>query len=103
MTPDWDSNDLEAEAFVDNLHDVPAFLTHGARDLVVPTVALAPALVSVLGASRVDTASSAKLGVRYPDGERYIDLYDFASAGHMITMVEPALFASDLIGWLGSH
>jgi len=99
-TPDWDSNDKEALAFVDNLHDVPALLTHGARDLVVPTVALAPALVSVLGASRVDTTSSAKLGVRYSDGERFIDLYDFASAGHMITMVEPAQFAADLLGWL---
>ena len=102
-TPDWDANDVEALAFVDNLHDVPALLTHGARDLVVPTVALAPALVSVLGASRVDTTSSTKLGVRYADGERFIDLYDFASAGHMITMVEPAQFATDLIGWLKSR
>jgi hypothetical protein len=41
--------------------------------------------------------------VRYADGERFIDLYDFASAGHMITMVEPAQFATDLIGWLKSR
>jgi hypothetical protein len=102
-TLDWRTVDLEAQAFVDNLHDVPAFLTRGARDLVVPTSALAPALRTTIGASRVDTSAASRIGVSYPDGEHFVDLFDYPNAGHMITMVQPVDFASDLEAWLAGR
>ena len=101
-TLDWQTQDFEALAFVDGLHDVPAFLTKGDHDLVVPTLALAPALRAVVGAARVDAASPSRLGVVYPDGERFIDIFDYPSAGHMISMLEPAELASDVEGWLAA-
>jgi hypothetical protein len=99
-TGDWRTLDYEVLAFADNLHDVPAFLTRGDLDLVVPTLALAPALRAGLGASRVDDASPSRLGVEYADGERFIDIFEYTSAGHMITMLEPSKLAEDLAGWL---
>jgi Serine carboxypeptidase len=102
-TPDWRTLNLEAIAFADNLHDVPAFLTAGARDLVVPTSALAPALESALGASRVDTTSADRIGVTYPDGERFVDLFPYESAGHMVEMVTPAALAADVQSWVAQH
>jgi Serine carboxypeptidase len=99
-TLDWETLNLEGPAFVDGLHDVPAFLTKGDHDLVVPTLALAPALRAVVGAARVDAASPSRLGVVYPDGERFIDIFDYPSAGHMISMLEPSQLASDVEGWL---
>jgi hypothetical protein len=101
-TPDWRNIDDEALAFVDNLRDVPAFLTKGDRDLVVPTLALAPALRAVIGASRVDAVSASRLGVRYSDGERYIQIFDYPAAGHMVSMVEGPKLANDVRGWLAS-
>jgi serine carboxypeptidase len=100
-TPDWSTLDYEAVAFADNLHDVPAFLTQGDLDLVVPTLALAPALRAALGAARVDTSSTSRLGLVYPDGERFVDIFDYPSAGHMVSMAEPTKLASDVEGWLG--
>jgi hypothetical protein len=102
-TWDWRTTNLEALAFVDGLRDVPAFLTKGDHDLIVPTLALAPALRAVLGASRVDAASPSRLGVRYPDGERFVDIFDYPNAGHMITMLEPSQLASDVEGWIAKH
>ena len=102
-TLDWRTENFEGIAFADNLHDVPAFLTAGARDLVVPTRALAPALVSILGASRVDQSSAAQLGVTYPDGERFVDLFAYANAGHMVEMIQPADLASDVRTWLAQR
>jgi Serine carboxypeptidase len=99
---DWSTLDDEAKAFAQNLHDVPAFLTKGDHDLVVPTLALAPALRSVLGTDRVDTRSPSRLGITYADGEHYIDLFDYPTAGHMVTMLEPERLASDLAGWLSN-
>jgi Serine carboxypeptidase len=99
-TRDWQTQDLEGVAFVDNLHDVPTFLTAGARDLVVPTLALAPALRTILGAAAVDASSPGRLGVVYPDGERFIDIFPYPNAGHMISMLEPVQLASDVQGWL---
>jgi hypothetical protein len=98
---DWRTESYEGLAFVDNLHDVPTFLTSGACDLVVPTRALAPALVSILGASQVDVSSPAQIGVLYPDGERFIDLFAYPSAGHMVEMIEPSELATDVQGWIG--
>ncbi len=80
-TPDWYAQNYEGLAFVDNLHDVPAFLTRGDHDLVVPTRALAPALGVLLGAARVDGSSPSRIGVTYPDGQRFIDVFDYPDGG----------------------
>ncbi len=101
-TADWYAQSYEGLAFVDNLHDVPTFLTRGDLDLVVPTRALAPALRILVGAARVDEASAARLGVVYPDGERFVDVFDYPGAGHMISMLEPAQLSSDVEGWLAA-
>ena len=103
VTLDWQTTSAEALAFVDNLHDVPALLTRGARDLVVPTAALPAALEAAIGASRVDTSLPDVIGVAYADGTRAIAVRDYAAAGHMITMVQPADFAADLARWLGGE
>ena len=102
-TADWYSQNTEALAFVDNLHDVPAFLTRGDHDLVVPTRSLAPALGAVLGAARVDTSAPGRIGVSYPDGPHFVDVFDYPTAGHMISMLEPAQLATDLAAWLAAH
>jgi Serine carboxypeptidase len=102
FTPDWSTLDYEAIAFADNLHDVPAFLTKGDLDLVVPTLALAPALSAALGAARVDAQSPSRLGITYADGERFVDVFDYPSAGHMVSMAEPTKLASDVEAWLPS-
>ncbi len=102
-TRDWRTENFEANAFMDNLREVPTFLTAGARDLVVPPLALAPALRAVLGASRVDDSSPARLGVTYADGERFADLFAYANAGHMVEMIEPAELAADVETWLGAQ
>jgi hypothetical protein len=101
-TLDWQTEDLEGVAFVDNLRDVPAFLTRGALDLVVPTLALAPALRTIVGESAIDASSPTRLGVIYRDGERFISIFAYPNAGHMISMLEPAQLSSDLQGWLST-
>ncbi len=102
-TRDWQTENFEGAAFIDNLHDVPAFLTDGALDLVVPTLALAPALRTIVGDAAIDASSSTRLGVVYPDGERFIDIYPYANAGHMISMLEPAQLSSDVEAWLAAQ
>jgi len=102
-SPDWYTQNYQGPAFLDDLHDVPAFLTKGDLDLVVPTLALAPALRAVAGAARIDTTSASRIGVRYPDGERFIEVHDYPSAGHMISMLEPAQLATDVEGWLAKQ
>ena len=101
-TRDWNTIDDEAVAFADNLEDVPAFLTKGDLDLVVPTLALAPALRAALGAERVDVSSAPRIGVVYPDGERFVDVFEYAAAGHMVSMAESGKLASDIAGWIGA-
>jgi hypothetical protein len=101
-TRDWETQPFEGVAFVDNLHDVPTFLTNGGLDLVVPYRALAPALSRIIDPSRVDTANG-QLGVIYPDVERFIGVGAYPNAGHMITMLAAADFASDLAAWLPVH
>ncbi len=101
-TADWYSQNYEALAFADNLHDVPTFLTRGDLDLVVPTRALAPALRTLLGAARVDDSSPSRLGVTYPDGQRFVDVFDYPMAGHMITMLQPDQLGRDLEAWLSA-
>jgi hypothetical protein len=99
-TPDWYTQNFEGLAFADNLRDVPAFLTRGDLDLVAPTRAVAPALRALLGAARVDDSSPSRLGITYSDGERFVDVFDYPSAGHMITMLQPDQLARDLEAWL---
>jgi hypothetical protein len=101
-TPDWYGQSYEGLAFADNLQDVPAFLSRGDLDLVVPTRALAPALRTLLGAARVDDASPSRIGVTYPDGQRFVDVFDYPMAGHMISMLEPEQLASDVEGWISA-
>jgi hypothetical protein len=102
-TADWYSKNDEARAFVDNLRDVPAFVTRGDLDLVVPDRALAPALRAVLGSARVDDSSTSRLGIIYPDGERFADVFDYPGAGHMISMLAPQDLARDVEGWLAAQ
>ena len=98
---DWRTVNLEGLAFVDNLREVPTFLTAGARDLVVPPRSLAPALEAILGASQVDASSSSRLGVIYPDGaEHFVDLFAYPSAGHMVEMIEPTELSGDVETWV---
>ncbi len=97
-TRDWETQPFEGTAFVDNLHDVPAFVTDGALDLVVPFRALAPALTAIAGANRVD-ADGGALTVVYSDGERSPAIGHYPNAGHMITMLAPAALAADLAAW----
>lgn len=99
FTPDWRTKDALGHAFVDNLRDVPAFVTDGPLDLVVPTRALAPGLRALLGAERVE-ATETSIRLTYADGERTIPIATYPSAGHMVTMLAPAKLAEDLEPWL---
>ena len=99
-TLDWRTRDSQAIAFVDNLHDVPAFITNGALDLVVPTRSLAPALRAVIGSARVDATSSTRLTVSYADGRRTATIASYANAGHMVSMAAPSDLAADVTSWL---
>jgi pimeloyl-ACP methyl ester carboxylesterase len=99
---DWHDAGVEGPAFLDNLRDVPAFVTDGARDLVVPTRALAPALTAIAGAGRIDASKAGQIRVKYPDGERIVEIHTYPSAGHMITMLEPEAFARDVTAWLAT-
>lgn len=99
-TRDWQTQNAEGLAFVDNLRDVPTFITNGWLDLVVPTAALAPALRTIPGVGAIDTTVTGRLGVAYPDGQRFATVADFPGAGHMITMLAAADLAADLQAWL---
>jgi hypothetical protein len=102
-TLDWRTASFEAIAFADNVHDVPAFVTAGARDLVVPPGALVPALRASLGADRIDDSSATRLGLIYSDGERFVDVFAYADSGHMVEMTEPAPLAKDIGTWLAER
>lgn len=102
-TLDWRTANFEAIAFADNLHDVPTFVTAGARDLVVPPGALVPALKASLGGDRIDDSSATRLGLSYSDGERFIDVFAYGESGHMVEMTEPASLAKDIGSWLAQR
>ena len=97
---DWRDADILGPAFVDNLRDVPTFVTDGPRDLVVPASALAPALGAVIGEARVTAVSPLGIDIAYDDGPRTITMRRYPTAGHMITMLEPAAFTADIEAWL---
>ncbi|MEO6598894.1 MAG: hypothetical protein ABIQ16_03415 [Polyangiaceae bacterium] len=97
--PDWRRKTLVGTAFLDNVRAVGALITDGARDLVVPEIALASALRAVSGNIAVsETASELALGSA--NGMRPVAIRHYANAGHMITMIEPKAFADDLRAWL---
>ena len=99
--PDWRTQTLVGSAFLDNVQTVPALITDGARDLVVPEIALANALRAVSADTSVtETANS--LVLVFASGSRAIAIRHFAASGHMITMAEPRAFADQLEAWLSS-
>jgi pimeloyl-ACP methyl ester carboxylesterase len=102
INPDWRSQNLIGAAFLDNAQYVPALVTDGERDLVVPEPALSNALRSISGSTSV-TESASELTLGLPNGARTIAIFHYPSAGHMITMIEPQAFAADLSGWLAQH
>lgn len=100
---DWREENFVGAAFLDNLREVPTFATDGARDLVVPTRALVPALRALAGDENVDLLTPARVRVTTPDGERFIDLGTYPDAGHMVTMIDPQGFTRDVTTWLSSR
>lgn len=99
FTPDWRTKDSVGRAFADNLRDVPAFVTDGPLDLVVPTRALAPGLGAILGAERVQLKDTS-IRVTYADGERTIPIATYPLAGHMVTMLAAEKLTADLGPWI---
>lgn len=102
-TLDWREENFLGAAFLDNLRDVPTFVTDGARDLVVPTRALVPALRALVGEDRITSLAPPRVRVSYPDGERFIDLGAYPDAGHMVTMIDPEGFSRDVTAWISSR
>jgi hypothetical protein len=51
----------------------------------------------------VDDSSPSRLGVTTPDGQRFVDLFDYPTAGHMVSMLEPVELARDVEGWVAAH
>ena len=99
-TLDWRTSNLEGVAFLDNVRDVPTFLTAGPRDLVVPPGALAPALRAIGSASAIDDGAPDRLGVVFPDGERLLARSTYPEAGHMVEMIAPAQLSADVEAWV---
>jgi Serine carboxypeptidase len=97
---DWDNQNYVGKAFVDNLASTPTFITDGHFDLVVPTSALIPGLVTLLGANQVVSESPSQIRVDGPSGAGTIDLGHYPNAGHMITMLAPDSLESDVAAWL---
>lgn len=95
---DWFVENFVGNAFIDNLHDVPALVTDGPYDLVVPERALAPALRIIAGEERIAT-TNAGVSVAYPDGSRTIAVRSYPASGHMITMLDSQAFSDDLRAW----
>jgi carboxypeptidase C (cathepsin A) len=100
--PDWRSQNLIGAAFLDNAQYVPAMITDGQRDLVVPEAALSKALRAVAGSTNI-SESPTELTIGYANGPRSIAIFHYPSAGHMITMIEAHAFAADLSTWLAQH
>ncbi|HEX7454107.1 MAG TPA: hypothetical protein VF294_17560, partial [Polyangiaceae bacterium] len=100
--PDWLTVNAVGAAFLDNAEHVDTLITDGQRDLVVPEIALAPALRAIAGTITV-SESADMLTLGYPSGPRALAIRHYASAGHMITMIEPQAFATDLSAWLAAR
>jgi hypothetical protein len=99
-SPDWREQDLIGAAFVDNLRDVPTFVTDGPFDLVVPTRALGPGLAALVGADRVDATDPSRIVVGVDDVPRTVEVHGYPSAGHMITMLEAPAWSADVAAFV---
>jgi hypothetical protein len=102
-TLDWREANTLGMAFLDNLREVPTFATDGARDLVVPTRALVPALRALAGETSIDLLTPRRVRVSTPDGDRFIDLGAYPEAGHMVTMIDAPGFTRDVTAWLAAR
>jgi pimeloyl-ACP methyl ester carboxylesterase len=100
---DWATTNLVGEAFVSNLLDVPTFITDGPRDLVVPTSALAPALLRLPSVLSAERTALNEIRVGQTDGARVIDVGVYPNAGHMVTMLAATEFTNDVKRWVGAH
>ncbi len=100
---DWREENYLGAAFLDNLREVPAFVTDGARDLVVPTRALVPALRALVGDAGVTLLTPPRVRVSTPDGDHFLDLGAYPDAGHMVTMIDAKGFTRDVSAWLASR
>jgi hypothetical protein len=97
--PDWENTNAVGAAFVDNLRDVPTFITDGQLDLVVPERALVPGLQSILGSTNA-TETEDGVTVATSSGSRTIAISHYANAGHMITLLAPSALSTDIRAWL---
>lgn len=98
---DWWTTNLVGYAFVDNVIDVPTFLTDGALDLVAPAAALPAALGEVLGNGSANRTNAHALALVLDDGSRRtVTVGTYPNAGHMITIDEAPAFAADVEAWL---
>ena len=100
--PDWRRQTFVGAAFLDNAEHVDTLISDGQRDLVCPEIALAPALRAISASTSI-SESVDRLTIGYPSGARSIAIRHYPSSGHMITMLEPAAFASDLQAWLAQR
>ena len=100
--PDWRRQTRVGAAFLDNAQHVDTLISDGQRDLVCPELALAPALRAISSSITI-SESTDRLTFAYPSGARSVALRRYPSAGHMITMLEPAAFARDLQAWLAER
>ncbi|HYP78096.1 MAG TPA: hypothetical protein VER12_19120 [Polyangiaceae bacterium] len=100
--PDWRRQNRVGAAFLDNAQHVPTLVTDGQHDLVVPEIALAPALRAISGSVTVGE-SATELTLAFPSGTRELAIFHYAASGHMITMREPHAFATDLRAWLATR
>ena len=103
--PDWRTQNSLGAAFLANAEHVPTFVTDGQRDLVVPELALAPALraIASIAGSVTVSESATELTLSYPSGPRTLAIRHYPDAGHMITMRQPGAFAADLSAWLSAN
>ena len=76
------------DAFLDNTQRVATLITDGARDLVVPELALANALRAVSADTTVSETAS-ELSLSSASGTRSVAIRHYPSSGHMVTMIEP--------------
>jgi pimeloyl-ACP methyl ester carboxylesterase len=100
---DWTSTNRVGEAFLSNLREVPTFVTDGARDLVVPTAALAPALARLSPAIHVERTAETAIRVEQSGEVRTLDVCVYPGAGHMVTMLAAKEFSNDVERWVKMH
>lgn len=97
--PEWRRQTLVGTAFLDNTRTVDTLITDGARDLVVPEIALATALRALPNAPSISESPS-ELQLGFDSGLRSVAIRHYPRSGHMITMMDPQAFARDLSAWL---